>query len=263
MTATSIGPDSNQVLEALGKLKWLVVMDPLPTTSSEFWRRPDADPKSIQTEVFMVPTTHWIEKDGSFVNSGRWVQWKEQAIPPERPGAHDHWILADLFERVKKLYADKGGKFPEPLVALTTKYKDVRKPELDEIAQEINGFDLGTGKRLDTFGKLKDDGSTASGNWMYCGMYPESREPGQRRNGIQDPAKNEPLRHGVLPRLGVELAAQPPRHVQPGVGGPRREAVATHTAGHRVDGREEVVGDIPDYPATMDPRAPRPGGRSS
>src|SRR5215470_2479409 len=77
MTATSIGPDSNQVMQALANLKWLVVMDALPTTSSEFWRRPGADPKSIQTEVFMVPATHWIEKDGSFVNSGRWMQWKE------------------------------------------------------------------------------------------------------------------------------------------------------------------------------------------
>src|SRR5438094_122070 len=58
MTATSIGPDSNQVMEALAKLKWLVVMDALPTTSSEFWRRPGIDPKAIQTEVFMLPATH-------------------------------------------------------------------------------------------------------------------------------------------------------------------------------------------------------------
>jgi len=74
MTATSIGPDSNQVLQALANLKWLAVMDALPTTSSEFWRRPGVDPKTIETEVFMLPTTHWIEKDGSFVNSGRWSQ---------------------------------------------------------------------------------------------------------------------------------------------------------------------------------------------
>src|SRR5438094_1961342 len=72
MTATSIGPDSNQVMEALANLKWLVVMDSLPTTSSEFLRAPGADAASIKTEVFLLPATHWIEKDGSFVNSGRW-----------------------------------------------------------------------------------------------------------------------------------------------------------------------------------------------
>src|SRR2546423_12957788 len=49
MTATSIGPDSNRVMQALANLKWLVVMDPLPTTSVEFWLRPGADPKSIQS----------------------------------------------------------------------------------------------------------------------------------------------------------------------------------------------------------------------
>ncbi|HKB35799.1 MAG TPA: molybdopterin-dependent oxidoreductase, partial [Gemmataceae bacterium] len=89
MTATSIGPDTNQVLTALTNLKWLVVMDPLPTTSSEFWRAPsikEATGKStaeIETEVFMLPTTHWIEKEGSFVNSGRWSQWKDAVLKPE------------------------------------------------------------------------------------------------------------------------------------------------------------------------------------
>jgi hypothetical protein len=35
---------ANQVMQALGNLKWLAVMDPLPTTSSEFWRRPGVAP---------------------------------------------------------------------------------------------------------------------------------------------------------------------------------------------------------------------------
>src|SRR6266567_2682836 len=166
MTATSIGPDSNQVMEGLAKLKWLVVMDPLPTTSSEFWRRPGVDPKSIQTEVFMLPTTHWIEKDGSFVNSGRWVQWKEQVIQPQGNARHDHWITAVLFDRVKKLYKAGGGKVPDPILNLTLDYKDPLKPALDELLQEMNGKDLSSGKRLASFANLKDDGTTASGNWI-------------------------------------------------------------------------------------------------
>src|SRR2546425_2389895 len=195
MTATSIGPDSNRVMQALGNLKWLVVMDPLPTTSSEFWHAPGVDPTSVKTEVFMMPTTHWIEKDGSFVNSGRWMQWKEAAIAPE--GArHDHWVLADVFQRVKKLYAQQGGKFPEPLMAVTMNYKDPMKPELDEICQEINGFDLTTGKRMATFGALKDDGTTTAGNWIYTGSYPEAGNLSKRRAGIQDPKKNNPTGMG-------------------------------------------------------------------
>src|SRR5499427_5629595 len=195
MTATSIGPDANQVMQALANLKWLAVMDPLPTTSSEFWRRPGADPKSIQTEVFMIPSTHWIEKDGSFVNSGRWMQWKEAAIAPE--GArHDHFILAEVFARVKKLYAQQGGKFPDPLNALTMNYKDPLKPELDELCHEINGFDLTTGKRMATFGALKDDGTTTAGDWIYTGSYPEAGNLSKRRAGVQDPKKNDPTGMG-------------------------------------------------------------------
>src|SRR6266496_1703739 len=114
MTATSIGPDSNQVMQALSNLKWLCVMDAFQTTSSEFWRAPGVDPSKVQTEVFMLPATHWIEKDGSFTNSGRWAQWKEQVLPPEGEARHDHWILAELFQRVRALYRDQDPEKNDP-----------------------------------------------------------------------------------------------------------------------------------------------------
>src|SRR5881296_1989364 len=167
MTATSIGPDSNRVMQALANLKWLVVMDALPTTSSEFWHRPGVNPSSVKTEVFMVPTTHWIEKDGSFVNSGRWSQWKDQVLPPQGEARHDHWILAELFQRVRQLYQQKGGKFPAPIMALTMNYKDPSKPELDELAQEVNGSDLTTGKQMASFALLRDYCKATTGDWIY------------------------------------------------------------------------------------------------
>ncbi|HEX2290439.1 MAG TPA: molybdopterin-dependent oxidoreductase, partial [Pseudonocardiaceae bacterium] len=133
MTATSIGPDSNQVLTALSKLKWLCVLDPFATTSSEFWQAPGVDPAGVRTEVFMLPATHWIEKDGSFTNSGRWAQWKEQILPPDGEARHDHWIMAELFQRVRRLYQQQGGKYPAPVLQLTMPYRDPIRPELDEI----------------------------------------------------------------------------------------------------------------------------------
>ena len=60
------------------------------------------------------------------------------------------------------------------------------KPELDEIAQEINGFDLATGKRLPGFAACKDDGTTSCGNWLYSGSYPPEGNLMQRR-GTTDP----------------------------------------------------------------------------
>jgi formate dehydrogenase major subunit len=258
MTATSIGPDSNRVMQALANLKWLVVMDPLPTTSSEFWRRPGADAKSIQTEVFMVPTTHWIEKDGSFVNSGRWSQWKDQVIPPQGNARHDHWVLADLFSRVKTLYQQQGGKFPDPIMALTLKYADPTKPTLDEIAREINGVDLSTGKQMTTFASLKADGTTTAGDWIYTGSYPDTGNLMKRRNGIQDPATNDPTGMGFYPTWAWSW--------------PLNRRVLYNRASADLDGnpwdttrtgikwdaaQKKWVGDVPDYPPTMDPKDPK------
>ena len=255
MTATSIGPDSNQVLKALSNLKWLVVMDPLPTTSSEFWRAPGMDPKSIQTEVFMLPATHWIEKDGSFVNSGRWSQWKDQVLKPQGNARHDHWILAELFDRVKKLYQAKGGKFPDPINAMTLNYKDPTKPELDEIAKEINGKDLKTGSQMTTFANLKDDGTTMAGNWIYTGSYTDAGNLAKRRDGVQDIQKNDPTGLGFFPnwawswplnrrilynRASADLDGKPWDPSRPGI---------------QWDGAK-WTGDVPDYPPTMNPKDP-------
>jgi formate dehydrogenase major subunit len=256
MTATSIGPDSNQVLQALSNLKWLVVMDAFPTTSSEFWTAPGIDASNVQTEVFLLPTTHWIEKDGSFTNSGRWAQWKEQVLPPEGEARHDHWIMAELFQRVKDLYR-QGGTFPEPLMALSMPYQDPRKPLLDEIAQEINGKDLTTGKRLASFGALKDDGTTTAGDWIYTGHYPEAGNLAKRRDGIQDPAKNDPTGMGFYPnwawswplnrRVLYNRASADPlgRPWDPDRAGIKWDATA-----------KQWVGDVPDYPPTADPNNP-------
>ncbi len=259
MTATSIGPDSNQVLQALSNLKWLCVMDPFRTTSSEFWNAPGMDPAQIQTEVFMLPATHWIEKDGSFTNSGRWVQWKDQVIPPEGEARHDHWILADVFGRVRELYRQQGGKYPDPVLQLTLPYRDPRKPELDEIAQEINGKNLTTGKRLSTFAELLDDGTTSAGDWIYTGHYPESGNLAKRRDGVQDPAKNDPTGMGFYPnwawawplnrrvlynRASADTQGRPWDPTRPGIAW---------------DGAK-WAGDVPDYPPTAapGPNAPLP-----
>lgn len=255
MTATSIGPDSNQIMQALANLKWLVVMDPLPTTSSEFWRAPGQDPSKIKTEVFMLPTTHWIEKDGSFTNSGRWAQWKDQVLPPEGEARHDHWITAELFDRVKTLYRQQGGKFPDPIMAVRMDYKDPRKPELDEIAKEINGKDLATGKQMTTFANLKADGTTAAGNWIYTGMYPDEGNLSKRRKGIQDAKANDPTGMGYFHEWGWSW--------------PLNRRILYNRASADLDGKawdpkrpgiewngQRWVGDVPDYPATMNPKDP-------
>ena len=257
MTAASIGPDATQVMQALSNLKWLVVMDPFPTTSSEFWHAPGIDSTSVQTEVFHLPCTHWIEKAGSFTNSGRWVQWKDQVIPPQGQSRDDQWVLADLFHRVRALYQQHGGKLPDPVLHLTMNYKDPQKPTLDELAIEMNGTDLTTGTRMATFAKLLDDGTTASGNWVYAGMYPPDKgNLAKRRMGVQDPAKNDPTGMGFYPNWAWSW--------------PLNRRVLYNRASADLDGKpwdpkrpgiqwngEKWVGDVPDYPPKMSPTDPK------
>lgn len=257
MTATSIGPDTNQVLQGLSNLKWLVVMDAFPTTTSEFWHTAaDMDPAKIQTEVFLLPCTHWIEKAGSFTNSGRWCQWKDQVLPPQGQAMHDHWITAEIFERVKALYAKEGGKFPDPIMKMTTDYKNPRKPDFDELAREINGKDLKTGKQMATFAKLMDDGSTTAGDWIYTGSYTPKGNLMKRRAGVQDPAKNDPTGMGFYPQWSWSW--------------PLNRRVLYNRASADLDGNPwdpkrpgikwngtKWVGDVPDYPPAMSPHDPK------
>jgi formate dehydrogenase major subunit len=252
MSPVSIGPDVNRIIQSLSKLKWLVVMDPFPNTTSEFWHAPGIDPKSVGTEVFMLPATHWIEKDGSFTNSGRWAQWKEAALPPEANSRHDHWIMAELLMRVRELYQKEGGKFPDPIRDLTMNYKDPRRPELDEIAQEINGYDLTKKERVAGFSVLKDDGTTSSGNWIYAGSYPQNvTTPGglMARRKTDDPtglgffhewAFAWPANRRILyNRASADFNGQP--------WDPKRVGIKWD------DAQKKWVGDVPDYPATQAP----------
>ena len=84
------GPAVPRLLQSMSRLKWMAVIDPFLLDSAEFWRAPGMDPAEVDTEVMYMPTTHWIERDGSFTNSGRWAQWKEESDRPARGRAVRH-----------------------------------------------------------------------------------------------------------------------------------------------------------------------------
>ena len=99
MNGVAIGPNSQKNIDALKKADWLVVCEIYPDETSEFWRSPGITPeemKQIQTTVYRLPGAGFAEKDGTFVNSARWLQWKNAALPPPGmaqarpgdPGAH-------------------------------------------------------------------------------------------------------------------------------------------------------------------------------
>jgi formate dehydrogenase-N alpha subunit len=170
------GPDSNLERQALGQLDWLVVTDIWHTETSDFWERPGVNPADIKTEVFLLPALNSFEKEGSVTNSGRWSQWRYKAADGPPNAEEDSWMLTKLAMKLKDLYSNAGGPNAEAITNLTWDYGD--PPDARSIAKEINGYDLTTGKLLDSFTGLKDDGTTTSGNWLYCNSYVEpDKEP--------------------------------------------------------------------------------------
>ncbi len=173
------GANLNVVRRALGKLDWLVVFDLFETETAAFWKRPGANPSDIQTEVFLLPAAVSFEKEGSVTNSGRWGQWRYEAVPPPGDAKSDLWILTRLVAALKNVYAD-GGTFPAPIEHLDWSYGD-EEPDVHLVAKEINGYFLRdvefkgtlykTGDLVPSFAALQADGSTNSGNWLYCGSY--------------------------------------------------------------------------------------------
>ncbi|MBR3194177.1 molybdopterin dinucleotide binding domain-containing protein, partial [Bosea sp. (in: a-proteobacteria)] len=193
-------PNRGKITAALSKLKFLVVMDPLQTETSRFWKdegvHNDVKPESIKTEVFELPTTCFAEDEGSLVNSGRWLQWHWPGQEPPGEAKTDTWIMAQLQLRLRELYKKEGGAFPDPIVNLHWPYRDPQDPQPDEIARELNGYVVSTvtdpadpskvllekGKQVDTFGQLRDDGSTACGCWIYSGCWTERGNMMARRD---------------------------------------------------------------------------------
>jgi formate dehydrogenase major subunit len=182
-------PNKAKVGAGLAKLKFLVVMDPLATETSEFWRdygeHNDVDPRAIQTEVFRLPTTCFAEEDGALVNSSRWLQWHWKGAKPPGEARSDLQIMGELYSRLRTLYATEGGAYPDPIAKLSWPYADPRSPTPDELAREYSGSALKdladpraparitrkAGEQLASFAELRDDGSTSSGCWIFCGAW--------------------------------------------------------------------------------------------
>ena len=133
-------PDKQKITDSLSKLKFLVIMDPLQTETSEFWKPHGdfhkVDPTKIQTEVFSLPTSCFAEERGSLVSSSRVLQWHWQGAEPPGQARSDLDIMSGIFLRMKKAYQTEGGKFPDPIVNLTWNYATPHSPTPEEIAMD-------------------------------------------------------------------------------------------------------------------------------
>ena len=185
---------------ALSKLKWLVVRDMVEIETASFWldcpevQRGELSPETIGTEVFLFPAAGTAEKEGTFTNTQRLLQYRNLAVEPPGDARSEAWFIYHLGRRLKA----KAARDPRPrnagLNALTWDYPvegEHAEPKVEEVLKEINGWTVADRKQLRQIPDLKDDGSTACGAWIYCGVYPEE---GRNRANERDP--KDLLGHG-------------------------------------------------------------------
>jgi len=205
--------NSRMQRQALEQLDWMVVRDLYEVESAAFWYKgpkgEPVDPKKVKTEMFLLPAAASTEKEGSFTNTQRLLQWRDKAVDPPGDARSDLWFVYHLGKRLKELYADSKAPKDRPLQALTWDY-DATEPDPDSripdepdallVLKEINGYyvrspegsgdsptriySLRDAPHVPNFVALKGDGSTACGSWIYSGVYPE---PGNNRAASRIP----------------------------------------------------------------------------
>jgi formate dehydrogenase major subunit len=215
------GANAGKNRRALGKLDWLVNVNIFENETSSFWKGPGTDPKAIGTEVFFLPCAVSIEKEGSIVNSGRWMQWRYRGPKPWGDTKPDGDIMLEMMHKIRDLYAKEGGAHPDPILKLNVaEWEEHNEFSPTKVARLMNGYFLKdtevggkqfkAGQMVPAFAFLTADGSTCSGNWLHAGSYTdgqavesgqgrhrmEGRQVGGRRGGRRGrPRRQTPLHH--------------------------------------------------------------------
>ena len=173
----------------LAKLDWLVVRDLVEIETAAFWydspeiERGELRTEEIPTEVFFLPATSHVEKDGSFTNTQRLVQWHYRAVDPKGDCRSELWFYYHLGLKIRERLEQSQDPKDLPILDLTWSYPtsgERNEPSAEAVLAEMNGWD-DKGKALSDYKQLKADGSTASGCWLYCGIYADDVNQAARK----------------------------------------------------------------------------------
>ena len=183
----------------MANLDWLVVRDLFLIESATFWKNsPEVEtgeivPQECRTEVFFLPAASHVEKEGTFTQTQRLLQWREKAVDPPGDCRSELWFFYHLGRILRERLADSGLPRDRAVLDLTWDYPTHgphAEPSATTVLREINGYEYATGRPLATFTELRDDGSTAGGCWIYCGVFKDGvnqaarRKPGREQNWV-------------------------------------------------------------------------------
>lgn len=177
-------PNTGWSRDAIRNLKWLVVCDMFENETASVWYAdPKApDPSKCQTEVFYLPTNALIEKDGTVTNTERVIQWHDRVGQAPGDCRSDAWWIYQLGKKFKEFANASELERDAGMRALTWSYDEAPNKErqlgvpaiegdcdIDQVAFEMNGFNVETGAPVQGAGQLKADGSTACGCRLLSG----------------------------------------------------------------------------------------------
>ena len=178
MNPAASAPNAKFAREAMAKLEWLVAVDQVHTESVTFWKAPDMNPKEIQTEVYYLPCALIYEKPGTILNSGRWLQWRYEAVKPWDEAKPDYEICDLLYKELTRLYQEEGGANPDPILKMKWDYYVDDKMDPRAVCMALNGYRVAGSSIPDAkvdlckgYSELQADGSTACAMWIYSGFW--------------------------------------------------------------------------------------------
>jgi formate dehydrogenase major subunit len=252
----------------LANLDWLVVRDLFEIESATFWKNsPEVEtgeivPEECRTEVFLIPAASHVEKEGTFTQTQRMLQWREKALDPVGDCRSELWFFYHLGRMLRERLADSPRERDRPLLDLAWDYVPPEdqhgewgEPSAEKVLMEINGYEIATGRPLSSFVEMKDDGSTVGGCWIYTGVF---------KDGVNQAARRKP---------GSEQSWVAPEW---GWAWPANRRILYNRASADPDGRpwserkayvwwDEVAGewtghDVPDFEKTKPPSYRPPEG---
>jgi formate dehydrogenase major subunit len=174
---------------AIANLDWMVVRDLVEIETASFWyRSPEIETgelrtEDIATEVFLMPAAAHTEKDGSFTNTQRLLQWHHTAVEPPGDCRSDLWFTYHLGRIIREKLRGSTEPRDRAILELAWDYPvegRIAEPSADAILREISGRGP-DGKQLSGYTELKKDGSTSCGCWIYSGSYADGVNQAARR----------------------------------------------------------------------------------
>ena len=175
--------------KALARLDWLVVRDFSEIETAAFWYdSPEIETgelrtDAVKTEVFFLPAAAHTEKDGSFTNTQRMLQWHHKAVEPQGDARSELWFYYHLGRIIRRKLAGSTDPRDRPILELTWEYPELgpqHEPDAHAVLREINGVDA-DGRAVSGYTALKADGSTACGCWIYSGVFADEQNQAARR----------------------------------------------------------------------------------